>query len=377
MRGQRVKRVRRAGFALVAALLAAPVFAEDPAGPAAYVPVLSSYLQIRYTAPGGRDGTWAVRRLKAMIDGGPGRGLHYHVQFIYKTNLGSPTDDRVFLQDAYLVFPATAGVALKVGQFVPPFGLERFQPDSKLDFVDRTDVTNRMVVNGNLGKSFARDRGVEGDWSAGGWAFSAAVFQGGGANMRARGNGPLGAVRATYGRAARPGGRAWHWRTGVAASDRRDADLDLSSALTGLSPELTSHFAGRDHRVNAFVEGSKGRVRGQAEYFQAWLSPDGGGGIGARGAYGQVAYLPAPPVILALRYESFVPSLRAIPAPRLRQWAFAVTYDVRRLPLRVVADYLVSRRGSLPCTHTTRLQIQYVLLEGLHLRRARAGADGR
>ena len=352
---------------LVFVLTSPAAFAAGAAASSPYLPVLSSYIQFRYTDPSKGEDAWAIRRFKAMFDGGPQEGLHYHVQFIYKTNLQSSTDDQIYLQDAYVVAPAARGLAFKVGQFIPPFGLERFEPDWDLDLIDRTDLTNRMVVNGNLGKSFARDRGVEGDFSRGGWTFSAGLFQGGGANMNGKGNGPLGVARLSCGRKASSGGNPWFWRTGLAASDRHDAEVNLSSELTGLSKKLTSRFAGRDSRLNAFAEAGWGKVRGQAEYFRAWLAPDKGGEIAAHGAYGQVAYLPVSQLILALRYEWFTPDLHEEKAPSLRQWDSSVTYDFRRVPLRLVADYLSPRGGSEAYTHTWRFQIQYVLLKGLRL----------
>ncbi|MGA9753375.1 MAG: porin [Acidobacteriota bacterium] len=354
---------------LVLTVSGTAVFADGATASPPYLPVLSSYIQFRYTDPSKGDDAWAIRRFKAMLDGGPQDGLHYHVQFVYKTNLSSSTDDQIYLQDAYVVVPESRGLAFKVGQFVPPFGLERFEPDSALDLIDRTDLTNRMVVNGNLGKSFARDRGVEGDFNHGGWEFSAGLFQGEGANMNGKGNGPLGVARLSYGGKGLDGGTPWFWRTGLAASDRHDADMNLSSELTGLSKKLTSRFAGRDSRLNAFAEAGWGKVRSQAEYFRAWLSPDRGGEIIAHGAYGQVAYLPIRQIILALRYEWFTPDLHAGSAPSLRQWDSSVTYDFRRVPLRLVADYLSPRGGSEAYTHTWRFQIQYVLLTSLRMGR--------
>ncbi len=353
---------------LALTLGAAAAFAGgDQAAPSPYVPVLSSYIQFRYTDPSKGDDAWAIRRFKAMLDGGPRDGLRYHVQFIYKTNLQSSTDDQIYLQDAYVLVPAARGLAFKVGQFIPPFGLERFEPDWALDLIDRTDLTNRMVVNGNLGQSFARDRGMEVDLARGGWQWSAGLFQGGGANMDSRGNGPLGVARLSYGGNESDGGTPRFWRAGLAASDRHDADMNLSSELTGLDKKLTSHFAGRDSRLNAFAQAGWGKLRGQAEYFSAWLSPDQGGEIVAHGAYGQAAYLPVRQIILALRYEWFTPDVHTEAAPSLRQWDSSVTYDFRRVPLRLVADYLSPRGGSAAYTHTWRFQIQYVLLKGLRL----------
>ncbi len=357
------------GFLLALAFGATAAFADGAGMPSPYLPALGSYIQFRYTDPSEGLDTWAIRRFKAMLDGGPADGLHYHVQFIYKTNLQSSTDDQIYLQDAYVVVPASNRLAFKIGQFVPPFGLERFEPDSALDLIDRTDLTNRMVVNGNLGKSFARDRGVEGDFGRGGLCLSLGLFQGEGANMDPRGNGPLGVVRASYGGKEKDSGTPWFCRAGLAASDRRDADMNLSSEMTGLSRKLTGRFAGRDSRLNAFAEGGWGKLRGQAEYFRAWLSPDRGGEIAAHGAYCQVAYLPVEQLILALRYEWFTPDVHEEKAPSLRQWDSSVTYDFRRVPLRLVADYLSPRGGGEAYTHTWRFQVQYVLLKGWRIGR--------
>jgi Phosphate-selective porin O and P len=354
----------RIGLLAAFAIASAPAVARaggPPEASSSLLPALSSYIQLRYTAPSTGEDAWAIRRLKAMLDGGSPEGIHYHLQLIYKTNLGSVTDNRVFLQDAYVAIPVARGPSLKIGQFVPPFGLERFQSDWDLDLVDRTDVTSRMVVNGNLGKSFARDRGLEADWRRGGWAISTGLFQGEGANMNAKGNGPLGVVRVSYGEQGEIGGRSFYWRTGLAGSSRHDADLSLSAELPGLSPRVTSHFDGRDGRLNAFAGGGLGKVRGQGEVFATWLSPRGGAEVASRGAYGQVAHLPLPHLTLALRYEWFTPDVHGAAASSLRQWESSVTYDLRRVPLRLVADVLTPLGGSEAHTCTWRFQFQYML----------------
>lgn len=315
------------------------VSVQDTTLPSPYLPTISSHIQVRYTDLEKGENTWAIRRLKLMVDGGSEDGLKYHLQSIYKTNLQSSTDDQIFLQDAYIIIPAGKGFVFKAGQFVPPFGLERFEPDWHLDLVERTDVTNRMVVNGNLGKSFARDRGIEGDWTKGGFSLSAGIFQGEGANMNPKGNGPLGVVRACYSRKGTIGETAWHWRAGLAASDRHDEKMDLSSELTWLNKKVASGFAGRDSRLNAFFEGGWGKIRGQAEYFRAWLSPDKEGEIAASGAYGQIAYLPAQWLIFGFRYEWFTPNIHEDAVPKGDLRTLGVTVDVPKTSLRIACDY--------------------------------------
>ncbi len=360
-RARRALRPAWRGWAVMLFWLPLAALADGAPAPSPYLPVLSSYVQIRYTDPSQGDDTWAIRRLKLMLDGGPSEGIHYHLQFIYKTNLQSSTDGQVYLQDAYVVIPAAKALVFKLGQFVPPFGPERFEPDWKLDLVDRTDVTNRMVVNGNLGKSFARDRGVEGDWTKGGFSLSVGFFQGEGANMNPMGNGPLGVARLSYGGKGGADGSAWHWRAGLAASDRHDSDLNLSAEFPGVSPKLTSHFAGRDSRFNVFAEASFGKVRGQVEVFRTWLSPSRGSEISAHGAYGQVAYLPVRQIILALRYEAFTPDVHEPDVASQDLWTAGVTVDVPKTSLRLACDYS-HPTTTWPRTHgdVVRVQLQWI-----------------
>jgi hypothetical protein len=341
-------------------------YAAEMAQPSDFLPKVSSYLQARYTDPSKGEDLPSIRRLKAMFDGGPEDKLHYHLQFIYKTNNESATDDSVFMQDAYLIYPSGRGLSLKAGQFIPPFGLERFQPDWNLDFVDRTDVTNRLVPSGNLGDSFARDRGLEGDWDHGGWRFSAGIFEGSGANNAPHGNGPLGVVRFSNGGQGLGQGEQWSWRVGFAGSARRVSDLNFSGQLPGLSKNLTSHFRGEDMRLNSFAEASWGKLRAQAEYFRVWLEPSSGSEIAATGAYGQVAYLPVKRVILALRYERFNPDVHQPTAFPSNQWTAAVTYDPPWLPLRLAADHGWVEGGTGPAS-VWRIQVQYFFFKGFKL----------
>lgn len=351
------------GVVLAAAEIA---WAGGMGQPSSYLPKLTSYLQARYTDPNTGEDRLALRRFKAWIDGGPEDKLHYHIQFIFKANNGSVTDDGVFLQDAYVVYPLSLGLFLKAGQFIPPFGLERFQPDWNLDFVDRTDVTNRLIVNGNLGDSFARDRGLQCDWEHDGWKLAAGIFHGAGANNAPHGNGPLGVARLSYGREGPQGEHQWLWRAGFAGSARRDADQDFSAQLPGLSKSLTSHFEGQDMRVNAFAQISRGPLSAQGEYFRAWFEPTSGSEIAATGAYGQVAYQPVKSVILGLRYEWFNSDVHDPTISSSSQWTTAATYDLPWLPLRLVTDYSWSNGGTGPSS-VWRIQVQYFLIKGFRL----------
>jgi hypothetical protein len=331
--------------------------AEMPLWP----PIFWAYSQVRYTHSETGADTWSIRRLKLMADGGRKDGPRYHLQFIYKTNNGSPTDDQPYLQDAYLLFPVGA-VQFKMGQFIPAFGYERFQPDYKLDLVDRSDVTSRMVVNGNLGASFARDQGAQMDRICGPWKLALGLFQGGGANMAFRGNGPLGVAQITYGSSQPGGSPAGYWRMGFAVADRHAEDLDLSKAFPLGGGPLWQHFRGEDRRANGFFYGEIGPVRAQIEAFLVWLDPDDSRERAPQGAYAQVAWQPYASLITAARYEWFDPDAHDSLATDRDLWTVGATYDVPSLSLRIACDF------SHPTTwwqgsagDTIRLQFQWLL----------------
>ena len=355
-------------FYILAALFpAVPAQATDSTRSASpYLPEISSYIQFRYTDPNKDDDRWAIRRFKTMLDGGPKEGLHYHLQCIYKTN-NSATDDQVFLQDAYLIYPVAGVFSFKAGQFIPLFGLERFQPDWNLDFVDRTDVTSRLVVDGNLGDSFARDQGLETDWSHEGWDLSAGLFHGSGANNGFHKNGPLGVGRISYGRSGSLDDRDWSFKTGLGQSIRHDNDLNLSGELPGLNKKITGHFTGGDQRFNGFAQANWGPLRAQGEYFHVRLSSSGtADDITAVGAYGQVAYLPVHQVILSLRREWFNPDTHG-DFPSTRLWTAGVTYDFKQLPLRLATDCTWPDSGTPGSPYVWRLQVQYLFLNKFKL----------
>ncbi len=328
-----------------------------------WIPKPTSYIQVRYTDRDPGPDMGAIRRFKLMLDGGQAKVARYHIQLIYKTNNLSPTDDRIFLQDAFLRFHG-GPLLWTVGQFKPPFGLERFQPDRMLDFVDRTASTSRLVVNGRLGESFARDRGAQMDYTRKGFRLSLGLFQGGGANNDQKGNGPLGVLRLQYTGRGNRTERTWYWEAGVAGSARRAEDLDLRGQLTGLPWSRIEHFNGYDHRLDLFIQGGWGRFRGQAELYRAWFDPRAGASWAAKGAYAQGAYLPVNGLILALRTEWMTPDVDAM-VPSVHNWTVAVTYDVPGIPLRLSSDYAWYVGNSSRMAHMWRLQIQYVLLGGV------------
>lgn len=164
-------------------------------------PEVQSYAQVRFTVPQGARNYLGLRRLKLMVEGDLPDGGHYYAQGIYKDHNRSSTDGQPYLQEAWVRWRLKRG-NLTVGQFKPPFGLERFTADWDLDVIDRSVSTDSLIPNGKLdgGKGFARDRGVQ--WEARSadqrlWG-AIGLFEGHGANTNPRGLAPLVAARLVW-----------------------------------------------------------------------------------------------------------------------------------------------------------------------------------
>ncbi len=327
-----------------------------------WFPEFSSYLQVRFTDPDPGDSFWSIRRFKLMADGKIHQNVAYHFQAIYKTNLHSLTDDRICLQDAYFTISSSRR-KLKIGQFVPPFGLERSQPDKNLDFVDRTEVTTRLVVNGNLGSSFARDRGIQYDHTSRHTGLSFGLFQGEGTNLKFKGNGPLGVFRFTYGSPAKSNSSGHlHGQAGLAASERRVRNLDWSGAFPDLPKSQLTHFRGSDLRANIFALAGWRSITGQGEFFLARLQGEQTPGFTAHGSYLQMAYHLPWHLIAGVRHEWIGYGSAIHSLTNYRAWTGALTYDFKKIPFRIAADCTWRQTSPLkPTVRQFRLQWQYIL----------------
>ena len=125
------RRASWAALALAAALVCSVCAADTE---------VTSYFQARVTADDGPAVHLGLRRLKLTVEGGIGRDASYLVQGLYKTGNNSATDGRVYLQEALVRLRAGDGT-ITVGQFKPPFGMERFTPDWDLASIDRSPPT--------------------------------------------------------------------------------------------------------------------------------------------------------------------------------------------------------------------------------------------
>lgn len=326
--------MNRGATALVIAIAAA---AFSPAGSAASHN-WRSYLQLRYTRPQDSADYFSVRRFKLEGHGPVAEGWQYHLQVLYKNNNRSPTDG-LFLQEANLSRALGRG-RITVGQFKPPFGMERFTPDWGLALIDRSQPTDRLIPNGNLGNSFARDRGAqwEGDLKPG-IRLAAAVFEGSGANSSFSGSGPLLVARASY---RQPGTGSGGARAELAYSTRRDRGIDFRRQLPG-APAGYSHFSGRDVRANAALALESGGFSVRAEYFGVSFRSDRPdvGGVNALGYYVQCSRALSARYAVAARYERFDPDRAVRNSHDLGWTTLGATCYLRGEDEKVQVNYVV------------------------------------
>jgi len=202
-----------------------------------------SYSQIRYTSFEDKGDYLSVRRLKLYGGGRIAGNWSYYMQFLYKTGNFSSTDDQIFVQEFNAILKTQSG-KITIGQFKPPFGMERFEPDWSMPLIDRTQASDRLIPNGSVGDSFTRDRGIQWQTSpVNGFNYAVGVFDGNGANEHLRGNGPLVAGRGVYERR----GDDTRFHAEAAVSWRRDHDIDFLSQFPG-APKGYTAFAGQDAR---------------------------------------------------------------------------------------------------------------------------------
>lgn len=323
----------------------------------------TSYLQVRGTVPEGEGGYLALRRLKAFGSGPVGQKGSYYIQFIYKDGNRSNTDGRLFLQDAWLK-QAVAGGTLTLGQLKPPFGLERFISDTVLPLIDRSQATDRLVPNGSLGRSFARDLGLQWDGSLGSVGYSAGAFLGNGANETIHGIGPLLVFRLLWDatsplpsagavpKGVSPQASARRFGMAAAVSWRRDRGLNLSGQLPGSGVLGYRRFIGRDVRETLGFSLTDRNATLQAEgFFAQYHSGEPGlPSTSATGGYVQAAYRWPRGWESAIRLETLNAGFAGPSADSLTAWTVGITDRLRgdreKLQLNYTREQVGGPRGS-------------------------------
>lgn len=306
--------------------------------------IWQSYAQVRYTAPEDQKDYFSLRRLKVFGQGPIAGNWSYFLQWLYKANNQSPTDDHIWAQEVNASLATKAG-RLTVGQFKPPFGMERFIADWIIPFVDRSQPTDRLIPDGSIGGSFGRDYGIQ--WQTkrlGDLCFATGIFVGNAANNAFQGNGPLLVSRVTYDRAHRGNGR---FHAEAALSWRKAANINFTRQLPG-APAGYAHFSGYDFRQDLAVAYEWPANSLRAEYIAAQYRSDRSllPSINAGGGYIQWTHNITNRWQGGVRYEFLSPHTSPNDAKGFAWTTLAINYRIRSDCDRFQLDYIIRRENA-------------------------------
>lgn len=219
----------------------------------------NGYMQLRFTGNFSDINSFSMRRMKFWLNSAPGFSDHwgFHVQ----TTITSNQNEKFFLQDV-MAYYRQGHFRINMGQFVPHYSFQRFQPDYEIPLIERADVINFLIPNGTLG---VRDIGIEGNYSFPDkniemWL---GVFNGYGIKEYRFDNSGIMLTNKTVFYFIDK-----HILSGFSAMYRKSEKLQLSSVL----PD-TVQFSGNDIRFNLFAQYCSDRFQMQAEYL--WANLDG------------------------------------------------------------------------------------------------------
>lgn len=326
----------------------------------------SSYVQLRYTAVEDDKDLFALRRLKFMIGGNLTPRVQWYAQGLFKDGNASPTDGRVYFQEAWIRYAWRKEVQFAVGQFKPPFGRERFTPDFEIVTVDRSLVTDALTPDGPYIDSFYRDRGIQVDGEPLPMLrYAVGVFDGRGAHHGLHGIGPLVVGQALF----RPirerpvAGQAFSLQFGGAYAARWGSDLPFRSCCREMESDL-SHFRGADRRWQAELSADWGDASLRAEYMRAILRFRDPSvlAIPASGYYVQVSKYLARRWQAVVKHEAFDPNLRVTNGKDVRQTTAGLNYYLRQNRVKVMAGYVHrSERVARVANDLVQMQLQYFI----------------
>lgn len=198
-----------------------------------------------------------MRRMKLWVNSAPGFSEHwgFHVQ----TTITSNQNEKFFLQDV-LAFYKQGQFRVNIGQFVPHYSLQRFQPDYEIPLTERADVINALIPNGTLG---VRDIGIEGNFSSSNQKIETwlGIFNGNGIKDYQLNNEGIMVTHKTSFQLFNA-----HLISGYSVMYRKADKLQLKSVL----PESVS-FSGNDYRYNLFAQWHSKMWNIQSEYLRANL----------------------------------------------------------------------------------------------------------
>lgn len=215
----------------------------------------NGYTQLRFTSNFNDVNSFAMRRMKLWVNSAPRFSRHWG--FHLQTTITSYQNEKFFLQDV-LAFYKQGRFRINMGQFIPQYSLQRFQPDFEVPLAERADVINALIPNGTLG---VRDIGIEAQYATKEKHIQTwlGAFNGYGIKeYRLNNSGILFTQKTAFSLLDK------HLYAGYSVMFRQADQLKISNVL----PDSVS-YSGNDFRFNLFAQWQTERFNIQAEYLQA------------------------------------------------------------------------------------------------------------
>lgn len=215
------------------------------------------YTQLRFTTNFDNASNFSMQRLKFWIQSTP--DFNQHWGFKVQTTLSGNKTEQFFLQDVF-VFYRFSQFKLELGQFVPEYSLQRFQPDYVVPLTSRATVINTLIPNGTLG---VRDLGAQLGWQSSNHKIKSwlGMFNGYGIKEYRTNNSGFMVTNKTQFQLAS------HFKTGYSVMFRKASLLKFKNIL----PDSVA-YSGNDFRYNLFAEFQTKALQIQAEYLAAFLN---------------------------------------------------------------------------------------------------------
>ncbi len=335
-----------------------PTYAETTASLGSSHFKFDSYEQIRMMDNIDSTSYIAMRRLKGMITWTPSPGWTVYAQALYKDGNVSSSDARLWFQEFWIRKEVREGW-LQAGQFKPPFGMERFTPDTELETMDRSMASDHLVPNAGLPHSFTRDIGFQWETYALGRGLKTdvGIFTGNGAWTETfTGNGPL--VAGSMTKKWSLGRTDWTSCEG-GLSYRQDHNINFSGALTGDKPFGISDFQGSDTRWDAAGDVNLGDWALRSEYIGARFHNTARKNVlYAEGWYAQLSDRWARRWDSVMKFEEFNPNTGATGRFDTRWTTFGINYYMRGEREKIQLGYVMKSQSLAGKDHDI-LDLQY------------------
>ncbi len=246
------------------------------------------YTQLRFATNFNSYNNFSVRRLKFWIKSGAGFPEHwsYKVQAIFM----SVQDEKFFLQDIYGQYNWEKS-NIRIGQFIPQFSLQRFQPDYLIPVSERARAVNLIIPDGTHG---VRDIGIQYNLKAanGKLNFNLGIFNGYGIKeYRLDNTGFLSVQHLSY----QFNIMGSTLKFGYSLSYRKADEMYFK----GIIPD-TIPYSGSDFRYNFYGIFTSEMIDFQTDYLNAVLET--GGSVGY---YALLTIKPATDKHIYLMYDSY------------------------------------------------------------------------